>query len=81
MGAHSLWAAVFRRGRGCQVRSDKKSPLDRSTAEVTEWAENVPRGVLEHGWGNNYGQKRGLRRAGRLLHSLALGRNDKYWPR
>ena len=33
--------------------------------------------MLEHGWGNNNGQKRGLRRTGRLLHSLALGRNDK----
>ena len=34
-----------------------------STAGVTKMARNVPRDVLEHGWGNNIGPKRALRRA------------------
>ena len=48
-----------------------------STAGGTKTARNVPRGVLEHGWGNENGPKRAARRATRFLHSLALGRNDK----
>ena len=47
-----------------------------STAGVTKWAQNVICGVLEHGWGNEYGPKRAARRATRFLHSLSLGRND-----
>ena len=48
-----------------------------STAGGTKWGRNVPRDVLEHGWGNRNGLKRNRRRAERFLHSLALGRNDK----
>ena len=51
--------------------------LEWSTAGATKWARNVPRGVLEHGWGNDNGRKRAARRAGRFLHSLVLGRNDR----
>ena len=34
-----------------------------STAEATKWPQNVPRHVLEHGWGNGNGIKRAPRRA------------------